>query len=71
MIWQEVSQLNQGIYPDEVYCFLNESRIELDLRHCIVPLKTNKERRQSDHLKHKCNMTTLLNHIPQYSPVFY
>ncbi len=63
MVWQEALCLQQGIHYDDVYRFLNETRLYLDLRHCKSSVKNG----QKDG---RYSLTRLLNRIPQYSPVF-
>jgi hypothetical protein len=63
MVWQEALCLQQGIDYDDVYRFLNETRLYLDLRHCKSPVKNGQNDGRS-------SLTRLLNRIPQYSPVF-
>ncbi|XP_046438653.1 uncharacterized protein LOC124190136 [Daphnia pulex] len=61
MVWQEALCLQQGIDYDDVYRFLNETRLYLDLRHCKSPVKNGQNDGRS-------SLTRLLNRIPQYSP---
>lgn len=63
MVWQEALCLQQGIDYDDVYRFLNETQLYLDLRHCKSPVKNGQKDGRS-------SLTRLLNRIPQYSPVF-
>jgi|688.fasta_scaffold225080_2 hypothetical protein len=62
MIWKEALGLQQGMIYDDVYRFLNETCLSLDLRHCVSPVKNNQKDGRS-------SLIRLLNQIPQYSPV--
>jgi len=63
VIWQEALCLQKGIDYEDVYRFLNETLLYLDLRHCRSPVKNGQKDGRS-------SLIRLLDQIPQYSPVF-